>query len=264
MNGGTCIDGVDNFTCSCPPNLTGVLCECLILDDKNLDCTYIRPTFPVTIIHESSTVPSTQTPEITTTEVPNLYTTELLANVTNETSFTTDTTVYSTTETSYIPWTTTQIAWTSSWKSSEMTSPSTDYTSDPYSNATETIEMTRVPTTTTEYETSSITTISAVEKSTTELFSLTSTYYSTISNATVQYESTSYGASSTVPISTFFTEEPSFSTDMAGTSEVTTVGMDGVTTEKFPDCTKVENRCQNGGTCTFMAEGYRVRIIFFF
>ncbi|KAK9747245.1 hypothetical protein QE152_g5481 [Popillia japonica] len=257
MNGGTCIDGVDNFTCSCPPNLTGVLCECLILDDKNLDCTYIRPTFPVTIIHESSTVPSTQTPEITTTEVPNLYTTELLANVTNETSFTTDTTVYSTTETSYIPWTTTQIAWTSSWKSSEMISPSTDYTSDPYSNATETIEMTRVPTTTTEYETSSITTISAVEKSTTELFSLTSTYYSTISNATVQYESTSYGVSSTVPISTFFTEEPSFSTDMAGTSEVTTVGMDGVTTEKFPDCTKVENRCQNGGTCTFMAEGYR-------
>ncbi|CAG9567385.1 unnamed protein product [Danaus chrysippus] len=44
LNGGTCIDGVDNFTCSCPPRLTGSLCECLILDDGNYDCEYIRPT----------------------------------------------------------------------------------------------------------------------------------------------------------------------------------------------------------------------------
>lgn len=44
MNGGTCIDGVDNFTCSCPPDLTGILCECLILNEYEVDCTYIRPT----------------------------------------------------------------------------------------------------------------------------------------------------------------------------------------------------------------------------
>ncbi|KAJ2944603.1 hypothetical protein O0L34_g3957 [Tuta absoluta] len=44
MNGGSCIDGVDNFTCSCPPQLTGLLCECLILDDGSHDCEYIRPT----------------------------------------------------------------------------------------------------------------------------------------------------------------------------------------------------------------------------
>lgn len=37
MNGGTCIDGVDDFTCSCPPGLTGLLCECLILDDTEED-----------------------------------------------------------------------------------------------------------------------------------------------------------------------------------------------------------------------------------
>lgn len=47
MNGGTCIDGVDNFTCSCPPRLTGTLCECLILADNKLDCDYTSPTpFP--------------------------------------------------------------------------------------------------------------------------------------------------------------------------------------------------------------------------
>lgn len=45
MNGGTCIDGVDNFTCSCPPRLTGSLCECLILEDGSFDCEYISPTF---------------------------------------------------------------------------------------------------------------------------------------------------------------------------------------------------------------------------
>lgn len=50
MNGGTCIDGVDDFTCSCPPQLTGLLCECLILDEEdqgaeggsNLNCNYTR------------------------------------------------------------------------------------------------------------------------------------------------------------------------------------------------------------------------------
>lgn len=44
MNGGTCIDGVDNFTCSCPPRLTGSLCECLILEDESYDCEYVSPT----------------------------------------------------------------------------------------------------------------------------------------------------------------------------------------------------------------------------
>lgn len=44
MNGGTCIDGVDNFTCSCPPRLTGPLCECLILEDGIYDCEYVSPT----------------------------------------------------------------------------------------------------------------------------------------------------------------------------------------------------------------------------
>lgn len=44
MNGGTCIDGVDNFTCSCPPRLTGSLCECLILEDGTQDCEYVSPT----------------------------------------------------------------------------------------------------------------------------------------------------------------------------------------------------------------------------
>ncbi|XP_045769800.1 protein eyes shut [Maniola jurtina] len=45
MNGGTCIDGVDNFTCSCPPRLTGTLCDCLVLDDGSYECEYVSPTY---------------------------------------------------------------------------------------------------------------------------------------------------------------------------------------------------------------------------
>ncbi|KAL4715118.1 hypothetical protein ACJJTC_012165 [Scirpophaga incertulas] len=52
MNGGTCIDGIDNFTCSCPPKLTGTLCECLILDDGSYDCDYVSPT-PLTFTTQS-------------------------------------------------------------------------------------------------------------------------------------------------------------------------------------------------------------------
>ncbi|XP_063218539.1 protein eyes shut [Bacillus rossius redtenbacheri] len=58
MNGGTCLDGIDNFTCSCPPNLTGTLCECLITGPDDMDCTYVSPT----------TIPST-TPSVPLSEV---------------------------------------------------------------------------------------------------------------------------------------------------------------------------------------------------
>lgn len=67
MNGGTCIDGVDNFTCSCPPMLTGPLCECLILEDGNFNCQYISSTS-----RPESTQPvffTTLSTELTSTEM---------------------------------------------------------------------------------------------------------------------------------------------------------------------------------------------------
>lgn len=50
MNGGVCIDGIDDFTCSCPPQLTGRLCECLIIDTDDLDCNYTAPTTIATYV----------------------------------------------------------------------------------------------------------------------------------------------------------------------------------------------------------------------
>lgn len=43
MNGGTCIDGIDNFTCSCPNGLIGLFCECLLLENGDMDCNYTAP-----------------------------------------------------------------------------------------------------------------------------------------------------------------------------------------------------------------------------
>lgn len=43
MNGGTCIDGIDNFTCSCPTGLIGLFCECLLLENGDMDCNYTAP-----------------------------------------------------------------------------------------------------------------------------------------------------------------------------------------------------------------------------
>lgn len=72
MNGGTCIDGVDNFTCSCPPRLTGPLCECLIFDDGTYDCEYVSPT-PLPEITQS-VILTTMYEDLLTTDTSVIYT----------------------------------------------------------------------------------------------------------------------------------------------------------------------------------------------
>lgn len=89
MNGGTCIDGVDNFTCSCPPQLTGPLCECLILEGENYDCEYVSPTpltsstqsVLTTLMEETTSAKPTIT-DMSPTYSPTNYTTTLLTTET--------------------------------------------------------------------------------------------------------------------------------------------------------------------------------------
>lgn len=82
MNGGTCIDGVDNFTCSCPPKLTGPLCECLILGDGTQDCKYVSPTpetdftYVTTHSYENTTDIITTTFTMITDIPPKVFSTE--------------------------------------------------------------------------------------------------------------------------------------------------------------------------------------------
>ncbi|CAH2066331.1 unnamed protein product, partial [Iphiclides podalirius] len=88
MNGGSCIDGVDNFTCSCPPNLTGPLCECLILDEDNYNCEYVSPT----AIYETTSTSflTTKTEKQTTTIVATTMSTSLNATIPKEVTLTSE------------------------------------------------------------------------------------------------------------------------------------------------------------------------------
>ncbi|RVE53301.1 hypothetical protein evm_002134 [Chilo suppressalis] len=85
MNGGTCIDGVDNFTCSCPPRLTGTLCECLILEDDSYDCEYVSPT-PLPVSTQSVFI--TTDKDATTTDLSTVSTTKAYNDTTPRTSIT--------------------------------------------------------------------------------------------------------------------------------------------------------------------------------
>uniref|UniRef100_A0A0A1X0S4 Protein eyes shut n=1 Tax=Zeugodacus cucurbitae TaxID=28588 RepID=A0A0A1X0S4_ZEUCU len=81
MNGGVCIDGVDTFSCSCPPLLTGMLCECLMIGEDSLDCNYtvsistmppttiIRPITPTAAATVTTTTPTEVTPHVSAVPV---------------------------------------------------------------------------------------------------------------------------------------------------------------------------------------------------
>lgn len=48
LNGGTCVDGVDSYSCSCPEGLLGRFCECIKTDVGDLNCNYIKYPLPNT------------------------------------------------------------------------------------------------------------------------------------------------------------------------------------------------------------------------
>lgn len=59
-NGGTCIDGIDEYHCSCPKGYIGSFCECALSTNGSKDCNYNYTTMdvplstPTTIIYSSS------------------------------------------------------------------------------------------------------------------------------------------------------------------------------------------------------------------
>ncbi|CAD7079574.1 unnamed protein product [Hermetia illucens] len=94
MNGGVCIDGVDTFTCSCPPLLTGLFCECLMLDGGLLDCNYTGPPpIPITTTRRPPTTTRISIPRYPTTRYPTTrypthwYTATKTSSVTTVTPF---------------------------------------------------------------------------------------------------------------------------------------------------------------------------------
>lgn len=66
-NGGTCIDGVDGYTCTCPKGLTGQSCECEFLDDSTANCTGV-----ITPFHTSGGGNNTEEPRTSDTSVSSI------------------------------------------------------------------------------------------------------------------------------------------------------------------------------------------------
>ncbi|RZC32093.1 eyes shut [Asbolus verrucosus] len=274
LNGGTCVDGIDNSTCSCPPNLTGVRCECLILDENELDCTYTspEPISPIpTLSHSTVAITSTEmevpnttvTLEPYSTSVTWMFSTDFVPSVTYSRTITT--TEFMET----IPMTSTTEKMTEMTHSVTETSAETVETSTATTESTRKTEETQGTTTTittTEYPLTSTTveynvtgtTLSTVIPTETSFYPTVTTILSTISSTATTKEAemniSSFPEETTVfssSITTFFTKEPDVTTGRIDLyTDLSTEITEG-TSASF-DCT-VTN-CQNGGTCIYTSD----------
>ncbi|CAH1391625.1 unnamed protein product [Nezara viridula] len=151
LNGGTCIDGVDSYTCSCPLGLLGRFCECIATERGDLNCNYIRfplpntslPTIPVYTISSTAKTDafsddySLETKE-TTSYVPiNISTSEITMISQTETTntilhyysdYTTTQLMDTTTEESYTSGKDTDQTVTETYVTQEITIPQTSET----------------------------------------------------------------------------------------------------------------------------------------
>lgn len=340
INGGTCIDGIDNFVCSCPPNITGVLCECLILEDNKLDCTYnshfsIDVSTTVSFYNYSNKGNDFSTAIISTItlptpfEIPKVPTMTFTTDFLNETAATIITSTDAEVSVSHInsfntefptvfftnTTTAAELNITSSENMSHAVSfvDTTEYiivtTTRPASTAMTiySAETTKVFTTTTIEKTSTETTFSPISleiittlfqnqtvsigESTTKTVELNSPINNTtILSSTASTETTIVGdttafimatdekeATTMLPddeitmfpsVTSFFSIKPTgemvasnyTSTDSVTFETTTHMSIERMTTLTTVDCTKVDSRCQNGGTCVFSDQGYKVKI----
>ncbi|XP_063358645.1 protein eyes shut [Cydia amplana] len=266
MNGGTCIDGIDNFTCSCPPRLTGSFCECLILDNDTLDCEYVSPTpipqstyMSTTDVQTDTTTDSDTTTlwdySTTTTVLPDITTTvESVATGTEEvtTQETTETTLdiddtYTPTETDVYVTSATEIKQTIEYEDSKTEGTTAE--------------------TTEEEPTEFITTVTSTEATTkliTDLATTTETI-TTESAVTEIVEVTTAPEMDTTTVKMFTdapTEHPV--TELASSSSATTETMEMTTffdnttfayTTVQSECS--ESICINQGICVNTPQGIR-------
>lgn len=303
MNGGTCIDGVDNFTCSCPPRLTGVFCECLIVDSFTLDCTYTSPS-PITL--PTSPLPTTETPTTLTEKQTTLETTIFESTeVPNATTFySSETTTASVTYPSTSVETTSGISEITVSGITTETTQEVSTTREAKENATTQIYITIPPevpqttmvATTTVSTTTMATTTQEEVYTTTEVTTQHTPTISAITEfsvRTVETKKTTIGPTTTKLVPTIpLTIPPNVTFTTAVSSEITfqyiTEGTTLISsiepfltdvpttttseelmsptftspevnaTKTIPDCGDSETKCQNGGTCVYTTEGYRV------
>lgn len=284
-NGGTCIDGIDEYSCTCPPQITGMTCECLMLDNEELDCNFTSDftTFVASTTEMyQTTLPFSTTRRYTVEE----YSSTVSADVDEETEKTDSNSIYDTNDmTTSTMLSTTTVDLTTA-NVSQTTETNIDSTTTTTSTITSTIDSTSDvsqmlttfgSTKTTEYEI----TESSVASETTSISSTTTEFSY---KSTTDYNSM---LTDTTLSNSFFTDYPTVKTTtdatiMVDNNEVTTVGdhQSPTTTETtteylipttlgtdknvstvepktLPAC--LNKLCQNGGTCVPMPDGAKVR-----
>uniref|UniRef100_A0A1B0F026 EGF-like domain-containing protein n=1 Tax=Lutzomyia longipalpis TaxID=7200 RepID=A0A1B0F026_LUTLO len=277
QNGGSCIDGVDDFSCSCPPDLSGSLCECLILPDGNFNCNYTRPldwTAPPTSTLSTSTLDaetesSTHRLWTTSTEMSET-TTEFTSTVpTIRTSTTED--AQSTTTESREETTLTETTSEGSTHENLGTTVSTTVTSEePLGSTSSTPVIPRSTEwleTTSEISSSTSTTVPTTE-TTTEASTAATTSTIPFTTSTPVEETTPTESSTSIPttLNPFFTTHPS-TRSTTPTDEETTFSTDStigtiptmIPVENYtgsPDC--MRQPCHSGGTCVSTSQGMRL------
>ncbi|XP_069677103.1 protein eyes shut isoform X2 [Periplaneta americana] len=206
LNGGTCLDGVDNFTCTCPPNLTGQFCECLIIDPEHLNCTYIVPTTMTTTITTLLPPIISEFPSSVTAKVPSTLSTTSVSEITTKE-----------TEITYHVPSSQTLSWTSEYTTHSITSTSEITSSAP----TFTTALTE---TTTSSEMLSIPTITGTVTSTTDV--IESTTLSTDVRTPTKPSDSTEGL-----LTTAYTNKSEVSTATEESSTGTSIATNGIPTE---------------------------------
>ncbi|XP_037042682.1 protein eyes shut [Bradysia coprophila] len=265
VNGGTCIDGIDEYSCSCPPQITGMSCECLMLDTDDYDCNYTSD-FTTTMFSTYETA-NTASPtvqfEITSTVISDATTEMATDDNSIIDSYETTTVLTSTTSTVEL---TTSISLTSESYPDSTTVNLVTTTTETTSDVTQFIDVGSITTEGTESETTAVPETTTASSVTTDVMYRSTTDYNTILDDTTLSNSffTDYPTMKTTTESTVFVDKSETSTvdgqQPTMTTETTTeyvipttIEVDkNVSTSKPIACAKV---CQNGGTCVSTPEG---------
>lgn len=268
VNGGTCIDGIDEYSCSCPPQITGMSCECLMLDNGELDCNFTSDFTPfmsstseiyqTTIAYTTSPIYSVD--DLSSTDISDVAT-EIVTEKTESTSM-----EYGTSELTTMT-STVELITNTSFTTSENNFDATTTANTVYSTTEYISDVSRMLGSTNTTESG---TISSVASETASISSTTTDY---IYKSTTDYNPI---VVDTTLSNSFFTDYPIVKTNTESTVtddqrsiipiETTTEYVTPTTTGSDTNITTVEPKtpvcsnkmCQNGGTCVPTPKGAKV------
>lgn len=265
VNGGTCIDGIDEYSCSCPPQITGMSCECLMLDNGEFDCNFTSDFTPfmsstseiyqTTITYTTSPIYSVD--DLSSTDISDVAT-EMVTEKTESISM-----EYETSELTTMLSSTVELITNTSFTTSENNFDATTTANTVYSTTEYISDVSRNLGSTNTTESSVASETSSISSTTTDnIYKSTTDYNPIVVDTTLS--------------NSFFTDYPMVKTNTESTItddqrsiipiETTTEYMIPTTTGRDTNISTVEPKtpvcsnkmCQNGGTCVPTPKGAKV------